>query len=193
MIQLVSVLFILVMVAAVGGIFVGRWSARSSAKKLPQPTRERVMVVNPNSVTITAPAMELEEISTTILLNEIVYRIHKVHRDRGWWSDLQTGASLCCSYPDVPEGSKSVGNVVSLIHSEVSEAYEAHRKTLKDDKVPEYWGFEVELADALIRICDAAGGYSLALSESVEAKLRYNSVRNDHSTEDRKTSNGKKT
>lgn len=41
---------------------------------------------------------------------------------------------------------------IALVHSELSEALEAHRNGLMDDKLPDRHGVEVELADACIRI-----------------------------------------
>lgn len=43
-----------------------------------------------------------------------------------------------------------------------------------DDKIPHRSMLEVELADALIRICDMAGGLGLDLEGAVLEKLEYN-------------------
>ena len=67
--------------------------------------------------------------------------------------------------------------MLALIHSEISEALEADRKDLMDDKLPYRKGLEVELADAFIRICDMAGGLSMDLGGAVEEKLAYNTTR----------------
>ena len=64
--------------------------------------------------------------------------------------------------------------MLCLIHSEISEAMEGHRKNLMDDKIPHRSMLEVELADALIRICDMAGGLGLDLEGAVLEKLEYN-------------------
>lgn len=64
-----------------------------------------------------------------------------------------------------------------LVVSELAEALEADRKDLMDDKLPEYPGFDVELADAQIRIMDMAGGYDIDLDKLVKEKLIYNSSR----------------
>lgn len=137
----------------------------------------------------------LENIPTDALVQELVNRAHQIHVDRGWWHDLKTSEDMRCNYleGERPKGSKAVGETVSLIHSEVSEAYEAHRKDLWDDKIPRYKGFEAELADAMIRILDAAGGYRLRLASALMDKLEYNKVREDHSVESRLGTNGKST
>lgn len=66
---------------------------------------------------------------------------------------------------------------LALIHSEVSEALEGDRKNLMDDKLPQYKMQDVELADAVIRIFDLAGGMNIPLGEIVAAKMGYNSTR----------------
>lgn len=101
----------------------------------------------------------------------------------GWWTDLKTGDSL--------RGRRNVGEQIALMHSELSEALEAHRKDLMDDKVPSRKGLEVELADALIRILDFAGGFDLDMAGAVVDKLAYNREREDHKPENRSKEGGK--
>jgi NTP pyrophosphatase (non-canonical NTP hydrolase) len=66
---------------------------------------------------------------------------------------------------------------LALIHSEVSEALEGDRKTLMDDKLPQYKMQDVELADAIIRILDLAGGMNIPLGEIILKKMGFNSTR----------------
>ena len=114
------------------------------------------------------------------------YMVHMVHDEwavpKGWWTDLQTGQPA----------NRNVGELLCLVHSEISEALEGFRKNLPDDHLPEFKSIEVELADALIRIFDMAGGLKLRLAEAFVAKMDYNTHRPDHNPEARKGEHGKK-
>lgn len=65
----------------------------------------------------------------------------------GWWSNIDTGEPIEIIQDVIDE--KEV-----LIISELSEALEAARKSLMDDKLPHRDGVEVELADTVIRCLD---------------------------------------
>lgn len=65
-----------------------------------------------------------------------------------WWRSIDTGMRI----------ERNKGELLCLIHSEISEAMEGERKNLMDDKLPHRRMAEVELADTLIRIFDYAGG-----------------------------------
>lgn len=97
-------------------------------------------------------------------LNALRDRIHAANVGAGWWTDLATGESL--------KGKRSPIELLTLVHSEVSEAMEGDRKNLMDDKLPHRSMFEVELADAEIRSFDIAGGFDLDLSNDYPVSLR---------------------
>lgn len=90
------------------------------------------------------------------------------------------------------EENREVGTMLALIHSEVSGALEGHRKDLMDDHLTERKMFEVELADAMIRIFDLAGREGLQLGDAIIEKLKYNQSRADHKKENRELNGGKK-
>jgi NTP pyrophosphatase (non-canonical NTP hydrolase) len=87
---------------------------------------------------------------------------------------------------------RNKGELLCLIHSEISEAMEGERKGLQDDKLPHRPMAEVELADALIRIFDYAGGFGYDLEGAYREKLEYNAKRADHTHEARAAEGGKK-
>lgn len=75
---------------------------------------------------------------------------------------------------------REVGTELMLVVTELAEAMEGDRKDKMDDKLPHRPMMEVELADAVIRICtmSACRGYDLV--GALVEKLEYNSVRPDH-------------
>lgn len=115
-------------------------------------------------------------------LEHLVRKCHGQAKAAGWWTDLETGESK----------QRNFGEMVALIHSELSEALEADRKGLMDEHVPQFTGVEVELADALIRIFDLAGSLNLNLGEAFVAKMNYNRERSDHKISNRVADGGKK-
>jgi len=78
------------------------------------------------------------------------------------------------------------------MHSELSEALEADRKGLMDDKLPGRPGTEVEFADCMIRMMDTAGANALDIAGSFIEKNRFNKSRADHKLANRKAEGGKK-
>lgn len=87
---------------------------------------------------------------------------------------------------------KEFGIKVALIHSEISEALEGHRKNKMDDHLPHRKAVEVEFADTIIRIAALAQWMGLDIAGAVMEKLAYNQKRADHKLENRALDNGKK-
>ena len=115
-----------------------------------------------------------------ISLNKIARDIHKLNES--WWLDLETGE----------QKERNIGELLMLVTTELSEALEAHRKNLMDDKLPHRKGFEVEIADALIRLFDLSGGLGLDIDGALYEKLEYNKKRADHDPRNRLKDGGKK-
>lgn len=129
-------------------------------------------------------------IKITENVNKLAQHIHERNVKAGWWTDIATGESLT-SKGDEP-AKRNVPEMLCLVHSEISEAMEGYRKNLMDDKLPHRKILEVELADAVIRICDMSAGLGLDLGGAIAEKLDFNAVREDHKLENRLTENGKK-
>lgn len=94
------------------------------------------------------------------------------------------------------EQPKNIGEMLCLIHSEVSEALEADRSnkyteanifvvngwTHDDEFKHEYrknvkGTFEEEMADIVIRVFDLCAFKKIDLEQHIKAKMRYNSMR----------------
>lgn len=116
---------------------------------------------------------------------------HEAAKDAGWWSSLTTQEPLWCDLPAGDTPAFNIAEKLCLIHSEISEAMEGHRKGLMDDKLPHRLMLEVELADAAIRIFDLAGGLGLDLGQAIGEKMAFNSTRADHQPENRRAAGGK--
>lgn len=113
-------------------------------------------------------------------LNDYAAQSHEDNKK--WWLDIHTGLNFA----------RNKGELLALIHSEISECLEGERKGLMDDKLPHRRMAEVELADALIRIFDYAGAFKYDLEGAYQEKRAYNKQRYDHTHEGRKEMHGKR-
>lgn len=131
-----------------------------------------------------AKSMDWERIKREIAAGwqKIQDTSHQIAVDSGWWTNLETGERI----------QRNVGELLCLIHSEVSEAMEGHRKNRMDDKLPHRPQIEVELADAVIRIGDLGGALGLDIGGAIAEKMAFNAIRPDHKIEARKLADGKK-
>lgn len=127
--------------------------------------------------------------------NLLVQVCHDASATAGWWMHDKRDLRLVIREPaNASEkllGGALVSQKLCLVHSEVSEAMEGHRKGLMDDKLPHRPMIEVELADAVIRIADLAGALDLDLGGAIAEKLAFNTHRPDHKPEARQAAGGK--
>lgn len=96
--------------------------------------------------------------------------VHRIAVEHGWW-----------------EEDRNFGEMLALVHSEISEALEAWREGQEDvwystganlvGHLPKPEGVVVELADAVIRILDIAEERGVDLGTIIVEKMRYNETR----------------
>lgn len=141
-------------------------------------------------------------------LNSLCRNIHEVNVEMGWWKNTKYISQIAIieksnlTWDEKKEladalgisqtSDRNVGELLCLVHSEISEAMEGFRKNLMDDKLKDRKMFDVELADAVIRIFDICGKYNIPLGTIIAEKVTYNTVREDHKMENRMKENGKK-
>lgn len=98
--------------------------------------------------------------------------IHQIAKSKGWYKKKPT-----------------VGDLIALCHSELSEALEEYRgfakcnkkclriiakDSLQDNKPV---GFSVELADCIMRILDMCEYLKLDIATAIQMKIEYNKTR----------------
>ncbi len=86
------------------------------------------------------------------LWNTLAVQVHEDNVKKGFW----------------PGGveARNVGELLALVHSEVTEAYDAALACANDDKLTDLPGFDVEIADAMIRLLDASAAYGADIDNS---------------------------
>jgi NTP pyrophosphatase (non-canonical NTP hydrolase) len=87
-------------------------------------------------------------------IDKYITECHSIARQKGWW-----------------DAQRSDGELIALMHSELSEALEAMRGHGTKDNIAE------ELADCCIRIFDYCGAKNIELDKMLRKKIEYNKTR----------------
>ena len=124
--------------------------------------------------------------------NTLASQAHDTAVSKGWWSNEDAtilhgiANESCLSRVDrvnldkiaAKLEAKNDGEMIALMHSELSEALEALRHgNPPDDKIPEFSGVEAELADVIIRIFDLCSQRGWRVAEALVAKMEMNKSR----------------
>lgn len=97
----------------------------------------------------------------TIAFNQLAVAVNDIAKSKGWW-----------------KGDRNDGELIALIHSELSEALEGLRHgNPPSDHIPKYSVVEEELADVVIRIMDYAVAKGHRVAEAIVEKAEFNSNR----------------
>ncbi|RKY33313.1 MAG: hypothetical protein DRP74_00330 [Candidatus Omnitrophota bacterium] len=87
-------------------------------------------------------------------IKNYIKECHAIAKEKGWWQE-----------------ERNEGELIALMHSELSEALEAMRNHAKKSAIAE------ELADCCIRIFDYCGARNIDLEGSLLKKIEFNKTR----------------
>jgi NTP pyrophosphatase (non-canonical NTP hydrolase) len=141
-----------------------REGKRLSYLEATQRVCEAGELTHDHAIELAARLDEAERRLSESSIGELVKSAHQNAVNKGWYEEPRT-----------------FGDMIALIHSELSEALEDYRIGHNPNKV---WyegkkpcGIPIELADACIRIFDMCGYFGIDLEKAIREKMAYNATR----------------
>lgn len=91
------------------------------------------------------------------------------------FNEVQDVVSFIAAEHGWCKSDRNEGELIALMHSELSEALEALRHgNQPSEHIPEFSGVEEEFADVIIRIMDHAKAKGYRVAEAIVKKIQYN-------------------
>ncbi len=101
-------------------------------------------------------------------ISELCEQSHEQAISKGFW----------LINPDGSLKERNEGELIALMHSELSEALEGLRHgNPSSEHIPEFSSVEEEMADLAIRLGDFCKARNIRLEEAIISKLEYNQTR----------------
>lgn len=111
--------------------------------------------------------MDTTNVNPAEIINNVAEKCHYNSLSHGFW-----------------ETDFNFGEKIALMHSELSEALEKHRKTVAlgkndepDEHCPQHGGIAIELADVVIRVFDLAAHMKMNIGGAILDKMEFNKNR----------------
>lgn len=127
--------------------------------------------------------MTFKEENFLIVMDLMSQAFHENAIKHGFWPFSKAHEDSCTvaihpiSKEQIDVNLRNKGEMIALIHSELSECLEGIRKPGADQHCPEFSSEEIELADAMIRIMEYGTAFKLRLAEAIIAKHEFNKSR----------------
>lgn len=112
-------------------------------------------------------------------IDQIVWLCGDAAVASGWW------------HKDGERRERNEGELIALMHSELSEALEGVRKNLESDHLSDVKMVDEEMADVVIRVFDYCYAKQIDVVNVILRKLAFNLTREDHKVENREKDGGK--